>query len=1054
MTTTNNYSEDALVEQPAIALFASLGWQTVNAYSEALGSGGTLGRETRQDVVLRSRLLAALTRLNPELTAEALELAAEEMTRDRSAMIPVNANQEVYSLLKDGVKVVYQDEGGAQVSATVRVIAWNAPADNDFLLVSQLWVTGDVYTRRADLIGFVNGIPLVFLELKASHKQLKDAYNHNLRDYKNSLPQLWWYNAFILLSNGSESRVGSLTAAWEHFAEWKKINAEGEEGVVSLETVIRGTCAPERLLDIVENFILYSAESGGLVKLVAKNHQYLGVNRAVDAVRHVGENGGRLGVFWHTQGSGKSYSMVFFAQKVLRRLPGNYTFLVVTDRQELDQQIYQTFARAGAVMEGEEQVRAGSGDDLQTLLREDHRYLFTLIQKFHTENGAAYPALSQRADIIVMTDEAHRSQYDVFAQNMRTALPQAAFIGFTGTPLMAGEEKTRSVFGEYVSVYDFQQSVTDGATVPLYYENRIPELQLTNADLNDDMAELLDDAVLDEAQERKLEREFGREYHLLTREDRLDTIAADIVTHFLGRGYAGKAMVISVDKLTAARMYHKVRAEWNSRLSALRTKLLMVPETERTELESDIAFMTETDMALVVSQSQNEVSDMKARGIDILPHRLRMQREDLATKFKKAEDPLRIVFVCAMWITGFDVPSCSTIYLDKPMKNHTLMQTIARANRVYEGKQSGLIVDYAGVFRNLQRALAIYAAGGEGGSADGSPVADKAQLVAELRALIDKSTAFCTGIGIQVHEIQLAQGFERVRQMDDAVELLIAPQERKREFLSLASAIDLTFRAILPDAAASEFGPARALFSALSDKISGTGGEVDISDVLADVDRLLDESVAAEGYVIRERPPGYKLYDLSRIDFDKMKAKFAQGHKHTEAQKLQAMIKRHLTAMVALNKSRMDFLEKFQAMIDEYNSGSSNVEAHYQTLLNFAEGLSAEDSRALAERLTEEELAIYDLLTRPQVTLTAQEVKDVNAVAQELLETLKRKKLVLDWRKKPQSRARVRLTVEEMLDKLPPAFSTELYLGKCEQVYQHIYDSYAGDGRSIYAASA
>ena len=1048
----SDYSEDALVEQPAVALFGQLGWQTVNAYHEVLGAGGTLGRETRQDVVLRPRLTAALSRLNPELPPEALELAVDELARDRSAMIPVNANQEVYQLLKDGVKVVYQDEKGEQASATVRVVAWDTPADNDFLLVSQLWVTGDVYTRRADLVGFVNGIPLVFLELKASHKQLKDAYHHNLRDYKDSLPQLWWYNAFILLSNGSESKVGSLTAAWEHFAEWKKINAEGEEGVVSLETMIRGTCTPERLLDIVENFILFSAESGGLVKLVAKNHQYLGVNRAVDAVRHVRENSGRLGVFWHTQGSGKSYSMVFFAQKVLRKLPGNHTFLVVTDRQELDQQIYQTFARANAVTEGEEQVRAASGDDLQTLLREDHRYLFTLIQKFHTENGAAYPALSQRPDIIVMTDEAHRSQYDVFAQNMRTALPHAAFIGFTGTPLMAGEEKTRSVFGDYVSVYDFQQSITDGATVPLYYENRIPELQLTNDDLNDDMAELLDDAVLDEAQERKLEREFGREYHLLTREERLDAIATDIVTHFLGRGYAGKAMVISVDKLTAARMYHKVTAEWKSRLAALRAKLSVVSESERAALESEIAYMAETDMALVVSQSQNEASDMAVRGIDILPHRLRMQREDLATKFKKPSDPLRIVFVCAMWITGFDVPSCSTIYLDKPMKNHTLMQTIARANRVYGGKTSGLIVDYAGVFRNLQKALAIYAAGGDGAE-DGSPVADKAQLVADLRTLIVKATAFCAGVGVNTFDIQLAQGFERIQKMDDAVEILIAPQERKREFLSLASAINLTFRAILPDAAASEFGPARALFSALADKITGVGGEVDISGVLDDVDRLLDESVAAEGYVIRERPAGYKLYDLSKIDFEKLKKKFAQGHKHTEAQKLQAVIKRQLTAMVAVNKSRMDFLEKFQQMIDEYNSGSSNVEAHYQTLLDFAQGLSTEDSRALAEHLTEEELAVYDLLTRPLVTLTAQEVKSVKVVAQELLATLKREKLVLDWRKKPQSRAGVRLTVEEMLDKLPPAFTTELWQEKCEHVYQHVYDSYAGNGRSIYAAT-
>ena len=1047
----NDYSEDALVEQPAIALFADIGWETMNCYHETLGMSGTLGRETRQDVVLRPRLLTALKRLNPDLPVEALELAAEELARDRSAMIGVNANHELYGLLKDGVKVTYQTDDNEQASATVQVVDWNDPTSNDYLLTSQLWITGDVYTRRADLIGFVNGLPLVFLELKASHKQLKDAYQNNLRDYKESIPQLFWYNAFIVLSNGSQTKVGSMTASWEHFAEWKKINAEGEEGVVSLETVIRGTCTPLHLLDILENFILFSAESGGLVKLVAKNHQYLGVNKAFDAVRHIRENQGKLGVFWHTQGSGKSFSMVFFAQKVLRKLPGNFTFLLVTDRQELDEQIYQTFARVGAVTE--EEAQAQNGDDLKRLLREDHRYLFTLIQKFHTERGEVYPALSLRSDIIVMTDEAHRSQYDIFAQNMRSALPQAAFIGFTGTPLMAGEEKTKAVFGDYVSVYNFQQSVDDGATVPLYYENRIPELQLTNADLNDDMEALLDDAVLDEAQERKLEQEFGREYHLLTREDRLDTIAADIVTHFLGRGFVGKAMVVSVDKITAARMYEKVQAQWKSRLAALRAKLKTASDQEKTSIADEIEFMTETDMALVVSQSQNEVADMAARGIDILPHRKRMKQEDLATRFKKPSDPLRIVFVCAMWITGFDVPNCSTIYLDKPMKNHTLMQTIARANRVYSGKQSGLIVDYVGVFRNLQKALAIYA-GGDSTGDDGTPVSDKAQLVQALKELITEATQFCAGVGINTFEIQLATGFDRVKKLDDAVELLIAPPERKRKFLSLSSAINMTFRAILPDATANEFGPARALFAALADKINGTSEDVDISDILVEVDRLLDDSVAAESYIIHETPKGWKRYDLSKIDFDKLKKKFEQGHKHTTAQKLQAVLKRQLTEMVALNKSRMNFLDTFQAMIDDYNTGSSNVDEHYQMLTDFTKELNHEDTRAIKEKLSEEELAIFDLLMKPAVALTAQEVKDVKRVAQQMLTTIKQEKMVLDWRKKPQSRAAVKLTVEKMLDSLPAAYTKEIYQQKCDQVFQHMYESYAGDGRSIYQMSA
>jgi type I restriction enzyme R subunit len=360
-------------------------------------------------------------------------------------------------------------------------------------------------------VGFVNGLPLVFIELKAAHKKLKSAFDNNLRDYKNTLPHLFWYNAFIILSNGSHSLMGSLTGEWEHFADWKKINSEGEQGIISLDTLLRGTCEPARLLDIVENFILFTAGKSGLEKLVARNHQYLGVNNAIRAVQEIRQNQGRLGVFWHTQGSGKSYSMVFFAQKVLRKLPGNWTFVVVTDRDDLDDQIYKNFARAGVVTEPEDAVRAASGEHLKQLLCQDHRYVFTLVQKFHTRKGETYPVLSTRSDIIVMPDEAHRTQYDALALNMRNGLPNAAFIAYTGTPLMAGEEKTRQVFGPYVSIYNFKQSADDHNTVPLYYENRIPELQLTNAQLNRDMERLLEEAELDEAQEAKLEREFSRD---------------------------------------------------------------------------------------------------------------------------------------------------------------------------------------------------------------------------------------------------------------------------------------------------------------------------------------------------------------------------------------------------------------------------------------------------------------------------------------------------------------------------------------------------------------
>ena len=321
-----NFSEDALVEQPAIALFARLGYETINAFHEKPGKGSMLGRETLHEVVLVPRLRAALRRLNPGVAREAIGLAIAEETIDRSALTPVHAKGESKSLLKDGVKVKMRVEGGvggdAELDETVRVIDWNTPENNDFLLVSQLWVAGEMHKRRADLVAFVNGLPLVLVELKTTHKRLENAYQDNLRDYKDTIPQLFWYKAFIILSNGHSSKIGSISAGWEHFFEWKKISNEEEKGVVSLDTLIRGVCEKERLLDIVENFMLFSDEGGALVKLVARNHQFLGVNNALDAVRSIRENAGKLGVFWHTQGSGKSYSMVFFSQKVLRKIPG------------------------------------------------------------------------------------------------------------------------------------------------------------------------------------------------------------------------------------------------------------------------------------------------------------------------------------------------------------------------------------------------------------------------------------------------------------------------------------------------------------------------------------------------------------------------------------------------------------------------------------------------------------------------------------------------------------------------------------------------------------
>lgn len=1051
---SHDYSEDTLVEQPAIALFESLGWETGNLYAEWTGSSSSEGRQTQQDVVLEGRLRAALCKLNPDLPRDAIDLVVEELARDRSKLLPVNANQEVYRLLKDGVPVPVTDEHGHNTLKVAKVIDWGKVEENDFFLASQFWVKGDYHTRRTDLLGFVNGIPLLFVELKATHKTLKAAYDDNLTDYRTVIPQLFTYNGALMLSNGSQTVVGSTFSPWEHLFEWKRINDEGEKGVVSLETAIRGIGEPSRLLDIVENFTVFEDVAGGVIKKIAKNHQYLGVNKAIAEVWRTKDRpkdqAGRLGVFWHTQGSGKSLSMVFFAQKILRKIPGNWTFVIVTDRNELDEQIYKTFAATGAV--GEVEAHATSGAHLKQLLSEDHRYVFTLIQKFGTKKGEVYPQLSDRQDIIVITDEAHRSQYDTLAMNMRTALPNAAFLGFTGTPLMAGEEKTKEVFGDYISVYDFGQSIADGATVPLYYENRIPEMQLINDNLNEDMAALLEEAELDEEQERKVEQVFAREYHLITREDRLEAIAKDLVNHFVGRGYQGKAMLVCIDKATAVRMYNKVQDHWKTYLAELKAQLAKAPKEQQEELQHKIQVMTSTDMAVVVSQGQNEVKELADKGLDIIPHRKRMNEENLGEKFKDSKDPLRLVFVCAMWITGFDVPSCSTIYLDKPMKNHTLMQTIARANRKYPGKEAGLIVDYVGVFRKLQEALAIYGGASSGEGGEGEPIKNKAELVEYLKHLLARGISFLSEHGVNAQAIKDAQGFEKVAKLDDAVEQLIANEETKNSFMSQARIVSRVYRAILPDPDANELAPDAVLISVIAQKIKALAPPVDISEVMQQVEELLDRSIAPVPYIIKE-DDDQPLHDLSQIDFEKLKEKFNQGRKRTEAEKLRALLSMKLETMLTENPTRKDFMEKFQKLIDAYNSGSLNIEVFFKELVDLTADLQVEDQRAIRENLSEEELALFDILTRPVPELAEKEKAQVKKVCKELLETLKAEKLVLDWRKKDRARSDVRRTLEIVFDRgLPESYDEGIYNEKCELAFHHIFTSYYGAGESVYSA--
>jgi type I restriction enzyme R subunit len=1044
----NDFSEDNLIEKTAIRIFGEL-WGSdnfINAYTEK--GDALLGRENQGEVVLKKYLRPALERLNPEAPSEAIEEGVNALVKDRSMQSMVNANHKIWKLLRNGIKVDITNEKQELETITLRVFDFEKAENNDFLLVSQFWVTGDLHKRRPDLVGFVNGIPLVLIELKASHKNLRDAYDQNIKDYKDTIPQIFWYNAIIIISNGVEARVGTVTSGYEHFGNWKKSESEEEEGRVEMKVALEGTCKKEKLLDILENFTLFDGSAGEVKKIIAKYFQLLGVNKAFERIKNrEGGSTKQLGVFWHTQGSGKSYSMIFLSQKVMRKITGNFTFVVLTDRKELDKQIYNRFATCEAVQK--EEVHAQSVSHLRELLQEDHRFIFTLIHKFQANGNEKPPLLSDREDIIVMADEAHRTQYDRLAQNMRIALPNASFIGFTGTPLIAEEEKTRETFGDYISTYNFSESIEDKSTVPLFYENRVPKLENVNPNMERDLEKILEFHDLDEEEEEKIEREFSTFYSIIKRDDRLDKIAEDIVLHFVNRGFQGKAMMVSIDKATAIRTYKKVEEKMERYLGKLRNDFLREEnEKKKEDIKRKIKLIENLDMAAIVSPDQNEIAKMEEHGIDIRPIRERTQNEDLETKFKNPESNLRLVFVCAMWITGFDVLNLSTLYLDKPLKNHTLMQTITRANRVFPGKTHGLIVDYIGVFRSLQKALALYAVPEKGGISPGDIIKEKSELVDKLKGIIEELESHLEDINLTISDLIEAENIEKIKLIDRFTNKIIEDEETKKKYLDLSSRAYNYYKAILPDPEAESYYSKVFAFKVVASRIrEAVSKRIDVSYVKKDLENLLDESIKAGEYVIEKTP---KITDLTKFDFDALKDFFLDTeNKNIAASELSEDLKEKVEQMVKKNKMRQQFLDRLNKLLDDYNTGTKDVDEFFDELINFAKDLSKEEQRTIEENLSEEELAIFDLILKDN--LNPDEEEKVKKVAKELLEKLKEEKLVLDWRKKEQTRAGVKVFIRDMLfDYLPESYDESDCEKLMQKVYFHIYDSYIEANKNVY----
>ena len=1045
------YSENSLVQESAGNLLRDeLGWDVRLAYNtEVLGKQGSFGRESYKDILLTRYFYEALRKFNPWIHENQILEARQVLEKRLSTSSLLRVNEEKYFLIRDGIPVTVKKPNGQTEMKKAMVIDFKNPHTNYFLAIKELKIHGDLYRRRTDIVGFVNGIPLLFVELKKNTVDVQNAYEDNYTDYLDTIPHLFYYNAFLMLSNGTEAKVGTLGSKYEFFHEWKRL-AEEDRGSVALETMLRGICKKENFLDLFENFILYDHSDGHTAKILARNHQYLGVNEAMKAYANRNLNDGKLGVFWHTQGSGKSYSMVFFAKKVRRKMEGTPTFVILTDRDELNSQISDTFENCGLLGTDikASQFIATSGDDLVRKLQGNPSFIFTLIQKFNKPNEKPiYPD----HDIIIMSDEAHRSQYGIFADTMMKLLPTAARIGFTGTPLLSGDNITARTFGGYVSVYDFKRAVEDGATVPLYYENRGEKIvDLHNPEITNRILEAIENADIDVDQQDKLEAEFAKEIHLLTAEPRLKSIAQDFVKHYSDLWTSGKAMFVCLNKVTCVRMYNYVQDYWQAEINHIKASLKAAGQQEALELERKIKWLEDTEMAVVISQEQNEIQTFKKWGLDIKTHRTKMETRELDKEFKDSKNPLRVVFVCAMWLTGFDVKCLSCLYLDKPLKAHTLMQTIARANRVSEGKSNGLIIDYIGIVKALRKALADYTAN-VGGSGGLDPTVDKDELIARIIETIGKTDTFLRDRDFDLEMLIHAENFMKLSSLQEAANAVCGSLEDKKTYTTYASELNrlmkYTDRDDITGHTRKQYEAIAAIYAELQKKRKHTN----TTDLMIEINGIISEYVEIHHTpaMVREEP---RRFDISAINFDLLRREFAKIKKKNLVLKdLEEVIRQKLDRMLFTNPDRIDYYERYQKIIDKYNSEQdrATIEKTFMELTDLANQMSREEQRYVREGFTsDEELSLYDMLFRNDLNKT--DIKKLKEVAMSLLQNIKTKIAEFDhWTDKQETKAAIDTLIRDTLwAELPECYDEGSISMYRQQIYEYVYTRYK-DGYSL-----
>ena len=1009
------FNEDDL-EQVALEWLQSLGYDYKKG-SEISVTGLAPERKSDKDVVLHERLEKALRKINSDIHPRFIEKAIHELTLEKSPNLLEN-NLTFHENLINGIEVEDYDNEGQSIVEIVKIVDFEHPQNNDFLAVNQLTIVNGDYTKRPDIVLFINGLPIVVIELKNSTYEtvgVEDGY-HQLETYKMCIPQLFTFNEVLVTSDGINTKAGSLTANYDRFMTWRSKDGQTESspGLASLDVLIHGMLNPETLLDLIRYFVLFQDDGKEHIsKILAAYHQYYAVNKAVDRalLASSGQGDGKGGVIWHTQGSGKSLTMVFFSGKLIQML-NNPTLVVVTDRNDLDNQLYSTFVkskgRSGKGLLRQTPKQAETRKELKSLLSvESGGIVFTTMQKFEPEqNETTMAALTERKNVIVMADEAHRTQYGFnakyddkgegikygYAKYLRDALPNATFVGFTGTPVASTDKNTQMVFGNYIDVYDMTQAVADGSTVKIYYESRVIPLNLPqNLDLDEAYNDITEDQEEDVKQ--RLKSKWSRIEALAGAKPRVEALAKDIIQHFETRQQAmkGKGMIVTMSRRIAVDLYDEI--------------VRLKPEWHSDDDDKGVIKVVMTGSSSDPTSFQRHIGPKKRRNL-------------LEKRMKDVNDELQLVIVRDMWLTGFDVPSMHTMYIDKPMKGHNLMQAIARVNRVFKDKPGGLIVDYVGIAESLKEALKAYT---ESDQAQTAIDTDKAVELMLLKYDVIQDMLY----NLDYSKFNSDKKSERYYTISNTMDYVIGLGEDERQrFLKTVTELGKAFALCATESTAQELNDEIAFFKAVKaglvkllqppkeGKTRKTPAEVE-----ADINQLVSQSVVTEDVIDVYQTLGLEQPDLSILSDDFLKEVEGLKQKNVAVELLNRLLKGQVKSLMKTNATvSKRFSEMLGNSINKYNSRSIETSKVIEELIQLAKDIKQEQQRGNELGLNSDEIAFYDALASHETAKEAMGDKELRAIAHELTKTVK-ENMGVDWSKRDSAKAKMRVAVRRLLKK-------------------------------------